>query len=115
MNEVCGEPSILARRRQLRFYLYKHCLDLGLHRRKLSGVARANDDIRVGSVLLIDEWIAADDCLGMRLGDGAELGADIAFFGVSADRLRQQFGAGLEFRRDLVEHRPASPPECRPS
>ena len=41
---------------------------------------------------------------GMRLGDGAEFGADVAFLGIGADRFRQQFGAGFQFRRDLIEH-----------
>jgi hypothetical protein len=41
----------------------------------------------------------------VSLGDRAEFSADVAFLGVGADRHRDELGAGLEFRRNLVEHR----------
>ena len=59
----------------------------------------------VGGTFLVHERVGADDDAGMRRRDGAELGADIALAAVGAHGFRQHFGAGLELRRHVFEHR----------
>ena len=72
-------------------------------RRRAGRVARANHDVGVGPAFVL-ERIAADRHVGMRLGDLAERRAD------SPSRQFARWSptascAGLQGRRDLVEHR----------
>jgi hypothetical protein len=71
MSERCGTTGILTHRPQLRPHLREHALDLGLYRCEFAGIARTNNDVGIRPVLLVDERIAADDCLGMCLGNSA--------------------------------------------
>src|SRR5258708_29626705 len=67
----------------------QHLLDRGHRGSELFGVARADHEIGVRLLVLIDERIAADYGVGMRVGDVAQGAADVAFPGVGAHRFRQ--------------------------
>src|SRR5262249_22208978 len=87
LNGVRCSVSILARRSQLGLYLRKHCLDLGLHRSKFPRIARADHNVGVRPMFLVNERVAPNDRFGMRLGNHSELGTDVAFLGIGPDCL----------------------------
>ena len=70
-------------------------------KRKLLCIAGAQDDIRIGPVLRIEERIATDR--DRRIGD--ELHANIAFGAHPRARFRELANADLELRRHLIKHR----------
>src|SRR5262245_12056123 len=67
----------------------QHVFDRARGKRELLRVARAQDDVGIGPVLRIEEWIAADRDLGVGLGDFPELGADVALARIRPQRPRQ--------------------------
>ena len=71
--------------------------------RKLLCIAGAQDEIRIGPVLRIEERIATDRDCRIGLGDPAELHPNVAFARIRADRFREHANADLELRRHLIE------------
>src|ERR1039458_9948591 len=51
---------------------------------ELFRIARADDEIGVRLLVVIEERVAADDGVGMRVGDFAQGTADVAFPGIGA-------------------------------
>src|SRR5258707_665590 len=64
----------------------QHLLYRGQRGVELFGIARANDEIGVRLLVFIEERVAADDRVGMRVSDFAQRAADVTLPRIGAYR-----------------------------